>query len=87
MRIPHPVRADRWRDFSPATMSLMPFLRGEAIEHHMAAGCAAELCSWFILEFAARMLSSREWLEAVRGGAAPEGRWAKTLTRSPGLAL
>lgn len=46
-------------------MSLMPFLRGEAIEHHMAAGCAAELCSWFILEFAARMLSSREWLEKL----------------------
>jgi hypothetical protein len=51
--------------FSPATMALMPFLRGEAIEHHMAAGCAAGFSCWFILEFAARLLSSREWLEKL----------------------
>ena len=51
--------------FAPATQALIPFLRGDALEHHMAAGCAAGLSCWFVLEFAARMLSSKEWLERL----------------------
>lgn len=65
--------------FSPATMALIPFLRGELLEHHMAAGCAAGFSCWFILESGARMLSSKEWLEKLleevlrlKGGGGPK---------------
>lgn len=51
--------------FAPATMALVPFLRGDLIEHHMAAACAAGFSCWFILEAGARMLSSRQWLEKL----------------------
>jgi len=51
--------------FAPATQSLVWFLKGDSLEHHMAAGCAAGFCCWFILEFVARMLSSRQWLEKL----------------------
>lgn len=67
--------------FSPATQALIPFLRGDGLEHHMAAACAAGFSCWFILEAGARMLSSRQWLEKLleevlrlRGGGDPPGK-------------
>jgi len=65
--------------FAPATQSLVWFLQGSSLEHHMAAGCAAGFCCWFILEFVARMMSSRQWLEKLleevlrlKGGGPPD---------------
>jgi len=49
--------------FSPPMQALVPFLAGTGFENHMAAACAAGFSCWFVLEFAARMLSSKEWLE------------------------
>ena len=51
--------------FSPPMQAMIPFLRGDGLEQHMAAACAAGLTSWFILEFIARMMSQREWLEKL----------------------
>lgn len=51
--------------FAPAVQNLFWFLQGPGLEHHMAAGCAAGFSCWFILEFMARMLSSREWLQRL----------------------
>ena len=48
--------------FAPAVQGVLWFLQGSAIEHHMAAACAAGFSCWFVLEFTARMLSSEEWL-------------------------
>lgn len=49
--------------FATPTQALVPFLAGTGLEHHMAAACAAGFSCWFVLEFAARMMSSKEWLE------------------------
>jgi hypothetical protein len=51
--------------FSPAMQSAVWFLKGDKLEHHVAAACAAGFTCWFILEFVARTLSSRQWLEAL----------------------
>lgn len=51
--------------FAPATQQLVWFLQGSSLEHHMAAGCAAGFTTWFILEYIARLMSSKEWLEKL----------------------
>lgn len=51
--------------FAPAVQQLFWFLAGTSLEHHIAAGCAAGFTAWFILEFVARMMSQREWLEKL----------------------
>ena len=51
--------------FAPATQNLFWFLAGGGIEHHLAAACAAGFTCWFVLEYVARMMSSRVWLERV----------------------
>lgn len=51
--------------FAPSVQAAVWFLQGNSFEHHMAAGCAAGFTCWFILEFVARMMSSREWLERL----------------------
>ncbi|GLQ09263.1 hypothetical protein GCM10007913_11950 [Devosia yakushimensis] len=51
--------------FAPAAQSVLWFLQGSTIEHHMAASCFTGFSCWFILEFTARMLSSEEWLRRL----------------------
>lgn len=51
--------------FAPAVQNLFWFLQGPNLEHHMAAGCAAGFSCWFVLEYIARLLSSREWLQRL----------------------
>ena len=51
--------------FSPAIQNLIWFLQGQGLEHHMAAACAAGFTCWFILEYVARLMSSREWLQKL----------------------
>lgn len=51
--------------FAPGMQNVLWFLQGSSLEHHMAAACAAGFTCWFILEFAARMLSSEEWLHRL----------------------
>lgn len=51
--------------FAPATQGAVWFLQGESLEIHVAAACAGGFTCWFILEFVARSMSSREWLEKL----------------------
>lgn len=51
--------------FAPGMQNVLWFLQGASIEHHIAAACAAGFTCWFILEFTARTLSSKEWLERL----------------------
>jgi hypothetical protein len=51
--------------FAPTVQQLFWFLAGTSLEHHIAAGCAAGFTTWFTLEFIARMMSQREWLEKL----------------------
>ncbi|MBN9347132.1 MAG: hypothetical protein J0I48_13185 [Devosia sp.] len=51
--------------FSPAIQNLLWFLHGPGLEHHMAAACAAGFTCWFVLEYVARLMSSREWLQKL----------------------
>ena len=51
--------------FSPAIQNLLWFLQGPGLEHHMAAACAAGFTCWFVLEYVARLMSSREWLQKL----------------------
>jgi len=51
--------------FAPSIQGLVWFLQGSTLEHHMAAGCAAGFTCWFILEAAARFLSSEDTLRRL----------------------
>lgn len=51
--------------FAPSVQGLLWFLNGTALEHHMAAACAAGFGCWFVLEFTARMLSSEDTLRRL----------------------
>lgn len=51
--------------FAPSLQGILWFLNGTAIEHHMAAACAAGFTCWFVLEFTARMLSSQDTLQRL----------------------
>lgn len=51
--------------FAPAVQQLIWFLAGTTLEHHIAAGCAAGFTTWFILEYTARLMSQKEWLEKL----------------------
>lgn len=51
--------------FSPAIQNVLWFLQGPGLEHHMAAACAAGFTCWFVLEYVARLMSSREWLQKL----------------------
>ena len=51
--------------FAPATQSMVWFLQGDKMENHMAAGCATGFTCWFVLEYVARLMSTRQWLEKL----------------------
>jgi hypothetical protein len=51
--------------FAPATQNLVPWLRGEAPEMQVASACATGFTVWFILEAAARFLSSKDTLRRL----------------------
>ena len=51
--------------FAPATQNLVFWLHGDSIEIIVAASCATGFTVWFILEAAARFLSSKDTLRRL----------------------
>jgi hypothetical protein len=51
--------------FAPATANLVPWLRGAEPEMLVASSCATGFTVWFILEAAARFLSSKDTLRRL----------------------
>lgn len=48
--------------FTPVTQALIPVFRGESFEILVAASAATGFTCWFVLEFIARIMSSRNTL-------------------------
>lgn len=51
--------------FTPATQNLIPWLRGETPDIIVAAACTTGFTVWFVLEAAARFLSSKDTMRRL----------------------